>query len=51
MGVRNPSELERFLGGVSDIHGVEQRPPCEGLGDRGRPEKTRFVNEGALGKA
>ncbi len=47
MGVRNPGELERCIGGVSDVDGVEQRPPREGLADGRGAEQQRFVNEGA----
>src|SRR4029453_6416744 len=35
---------------MSDIEGIDQRPPSEGLGYGRRPEQTRFVNEGAAGK-
>ena len=38
MGVGDPGELERRLGGVSDVDGVDQRPPGEGLADGGGPE-------------
>ena len=36
VSVGNPSELERWFGGVSHIDGVDQRPPCEGLCNRRR---------------
>ena len=49
MGVRDPGELEWRLGGVSDIDGVEQRPPREGLADGRGPEQQRSVHEGAAG--
>ena len=49
MGVRNPGELEWRLGGVSDVDGVEQRPPGEGLADGGGAEQQRSVDERAPG--
>ena len=40
MGVGNPGKLEGRLGGISDVEGVEQRPPGEGFGDGRRPDQT-----------
>jgi hypothetical protein len=34
---------------MSDIDGVEQRPPPEGLADGSSAEQQRSVNEGAAG--
>jgi hypothetical protein len=34
---------------LSDIDGVDQRPPREGLTDSGGPEDQRSVHEGATG--
>ena len=45
MRVRYPGELERLFGRIGDVHRVEQRPPSEGLRNRGRSEQTRFVDE------
>ena len=49
MGVRDPGELEWRFGRVSDIDGVDQRPPGEGLADGGGPEQQRSVHEGTAG--
>ena len=49
MRVRNPGELEGRFGCVSDVEGVEQRPPGEGLADGGGAEHQGLVDEGAPG--
>ena len=49
MRVGDPGELERRLGAERDVHGVDQRPPGEGLGDRGGPGQARSMKEGAPG--
>ena len=40
MGVGNPGKLEWRLRRVSDVEGIEQRPPGEGLGYGRRPDQT-----------
>ena len=49
MSVRNPGELKWRFCGVSNIDGVDQRPPREGLADGGGPEQQRSVHERTAG--
>jgi hypothetical protein len=49
MGIRDPGEFERCLGGVGHVDGVDQRPPGKGLTHGGSAEQQRFVNEHAAG--